>query len=225
LEDERRKWIKNKKPMTADGLAGMVNKLRKIYGITKQNMDLLDAALVQAYQEKFPNESVDRLKPGKPTNVSPRIKTVTKSPTKVGAKEDESNGTKVNKRKMKDTSVTAAKKGKTEGSKNDGSDDDIAVEEIVLNGEKVLSDAEFFDPSQLCSIQITGEAKPPAPPKIPPVQRPSGPLRISSKMFKKKSPTKPSVRPTSPDSDIEEIVIEDEKNKRDGDDSDVSLDF
>ena len=35
-------------------------------------------------------------------------------------------------------------------------DDDIAVEEIIVNGDPVLGDGDLFDPSQLCSIQITG---------------------------------------------------------------------
>ena len=74
----------------------------------------------------------------------------------------------------------------------------------------------------------------PAPPRIGPVKRvlpPSGPLRISSKMFKKKSPSKPAAaRPLTPDSDIEEItIIEDDEpvaapGATDAD-SDVSLDF
>jgi len=105
-------------------------------------------------------------------------------------------------------------------------DDEIAVEEIVMNGEKVLGNEDFFDPSQLCSIQITGGSNVPAPPKIPPVKRPpSGPLRISTKMFKKKSPIKHPERPPTPDSDIEEITIEDEDKKESDADSDVSLDF
>ena len=35
-------------------------------------------------------------------------------------------------------------------------DGDIAVEEIVLDGAAVLGNREILDPSQLCSIQITG---------------------------------------------------------------------
>jgi hypothetical protein len=35
-------------------------------------------------------------------------------------------------------------------------DDEIAVEEIVVNGEPVMTGDGFLDPSQLCSIQITG---------------------------------------------------------------------
>lgn len=68
---------------------------------------------------------------------------------------------------------------------------------------------------------------PPAPPRIPPVKRPTGPLRLSSSMFKKKSPSKPKQsRPVSPDSDIEEIFIDDDTNdnKSSDVDSDVSLD-
>ena len=37
------------------------------------------------------------------------------------------------------------------------SDDDIAVEEIIVNGDAILGNQDFFDPSQLCSIQITGQ--------------------------------------------------------------------
>ena len=39
---------------------------------------------------------------------------------------------------------------------DDDGQDDIAVEEIVMNGEPILSNEDYFDPSQLCSIQITG---------------------------------------------------------------------
>ena len=35
-------------------------------------------------------------------------------------------------------------------------DDDIAVEEIVVNGEQIMGNEEFFDPAALCSVQITG---------------------------------------------------------------------
>ena len=83
------------------------------------------------------------------------------------------------------------------------------------------------------SIYCEGVAAP-APPRIGPVKRvlpPSAPLRISSKMFKKKSPSKPAAaRPLTPDSDIEEItIIEDDEpvaaSRASDADSDVSLDF
>jgi len=93
LEDEKRKWMKNKKKMTAEGAGGMVAKLRKIYGITKQNMELLDSALVQGYLDQFPGESMDRFKPG-------RISTGSQKKTKSGSttpamKANGANGTPV----------------------------------------------------------------------------------------------------------------------------------
>ena len=38
-------------------VTGISKSLRKIYAITKQNMDLLDRAVVQSYTEQFPNNS------------------------------------------------------------------------------------------------------------------------------------------------------------------------
>jgi len=229
LEDEQKRWIRMKKVMNPDGCASIVCKLRKIYAITKQNMELLDAAVLQGYTGQFPEQNADRLKPGRMPTSSPKTKKVEKPapPLVKGAKGDNTAGG-VNKRKMKITtkSPDRAKKTKTDD------DDDIAVEEIVVNGDPVFGAPDFLDPSQLCSVQITGIA-PPAAPRIPPVQRAGGPLRISSKMFKKKSPIK---RPATPDSDIEEILIDDEdgndepkeqvgddKSESDDIDSDVSL--
>ena len=94
---------------------------------------------------------------------------------------------------------------------------------------------------------LATKRKPPAPPKIrpnfknspskaTPPAKPTGPLRISSNMFKKKSPAKKSPakksRPSTPDSDIVEIVSDNENEDNNGgagggadaaDDSDVSL--
>ena len=36
-------------------------------------------------------------------------------------------------------------------------DDEIAVEEIVMNGQPLFSGDGFLDPSQLCAVQITSE--------------------------------------------------------------------
>ena len=35
-------------------------------------------------------------------------------------------------------------------------DDDIAVEEIIVNGEHIMGNEEFFDPAALCSVQMSG---------------------------------------------------------------------
>ena len=73
------------------------------------------------------------------------------------------------------------------------------------------------------SISEPKKKQAPQPPKIRPFKaaaqksspppKPTGPLRISSKMFKKKSPMKKSegvARPDTPDSDIVEIVSDNE---------------
>ena len=38
-------------------------------------------------------------------------------------------------------------------------DDDIAVEEIVMNGEPIMGNEEFFNPAALCTIQLTEDRK------------------------------------------------------------------
>ena len=38
-------------------VTGISKSLRKIYAITKQNMDILDRAVVQSYIKQFPNKS------------------------------------------------------------------------------------------------------------------------------------------------------------------------
>jgi len=43
--------------MDVETVTTIAKSLRKIYAITKQNMDLLDKAIVQSFIEKFPNDS------------------------------------------------------------------------------------------------------------------------------------------------------------------------
>ena len=43
--------------MDEDIVAKICRSLRRIYAITKQNMDLLDRALLQSFNEKFPSEN------------------------------------------------------------------------------------------------------------------------------------------------------------------------
>lgn len=221
LEDEQKKWQRNKKTMTADTAAVAAVKLRKVYAITKKNMDLLDTALVQGYLHKFPEQTTDRLtcKVDYQTFTS-GIESITCNSV--------TNGVKVNKRKMKQTASKQSKKTEIEATTtctDDAGQDDIAVEEIVMNGEPILSNEDYFDPSQLCSIQITGLVDKELPKKAPVRAVPTGPLRISNKMFKKKSPTKLQTRCLTPDSDIEEIVIDDEDQNDVNNDSDVSVDL
>ena len=47
MQDEQKKWIKQRKNMNPNNTAAIVRSLRKIFNITKQNMDLLDTTLVQ----------------------------------------------------------------------------------------------------------------------------------------------------------------------------------
>ena len=47
MQDEQKKWIKQRKNMNPNNIAAIVRSLRKIFNITKQNMDLLDTTLVQ----------------------------------------------------------------------------------------------------------------------------------------------------------------------------------
>ena len=93
-------------------------------------MDLLETALVQGYSDKFPEEPIQRIKPGKIPGVavSPKGKAAAKSspgatpPTNGKAAPKSSpgatpptNGKTVNKRKMKNTSNNMMKKIKAAG--------------------------------------------------------------------------------------------------------------
>ena len=107
LEDEKRRWIKNKKNMTVDVAGAMVAKLRKIYGITKQNMELLDSALVQGYADLFPGEGTDRLKLGRISSGSPKkLKSASTSTASNGDGRPPGGG----KRKTKNTENKGTKK-------------------------------------------------------------------------------------------------------------------
>ena len=138
LEDERRRWFRSKKAMNPDTAASIAIKLRKLYDYTRQNMQLLDTALVQSYLSKFPDQTLDKLKISKTSNAStttgsPKTKkTVKIGPTTTpatktkppppstskstnGPSKVQSPGTGVNKRKMKDTSRISPKKSKPSG--------------------------------------------------------------------------------------------------------------
>jgi len=59
------KWLKSRKSMNANNAAVTARNLRRIYAITRQNMELLDTALVQAYGGLYPEEGENKLKYGK----------------------------------------------------------------------------------------------------------------------------------------------------------------
>jgi len=242
--------------MNSSNAATVSKSLRRIYGMTRQNMELLDTALLQGYSEAFPEENADvKLK----TNTGPASKVT--SPAKSSA-----NNT---------PKKTPTKKKKPPKKTLNLEDEDcIEVEEIVVNGEPVFENGEngegsengdgYIDPSLLCSVEITGtdtggsgdevissnKKKSTATPIKPKL---TGPLRISSNMFKRKkapsvSPQK-AKKPKSDDAEIEEITLDDSDNSTgyvsqatmeyysnrsvlekankfvqdDGDDSDVSL--
>jgi len=239
LEDERRKWIRVRKTMNASNAATVSKSLRRIFAITKQNMELLDMSLVQGYGEHFPEEVVEtklRFNIGGAAKLnSPAVTTPSKSsPKKVLPKKPKNKKPK--------------KMNTSENVKSDGDDDCIEVEEIVVNGEQVYTNTNgdasseedgFIDPSLLCSVEITGvenrgseedngwssgptsipSSTTPKKKKTSPTsaQRHSGPLRLSKNMFKRKKG--PSITPNitkkprkeiQNDSDIEEITLDDD---------------
>merc|ERR1712226_589359 len=130
LEDERRKWIRVRKSMNGNNAATAAKSLRRIYEITKQNMELLDHSLVEGYKAVFPEEGHRKLK----FTTEPKT-----SPAKQPAKK------------------------RTKETRKESADDDIEVEGIVLNGESVYANGEGggnmgdFDPSMLCSVEITAD--------------------------------------------------------------------
>lgn len=207
LQDEHKKWIRIRKSMNPKNAAIVAKSLRKIYAITKQNMELLDTALVQGYGDQFPEEGENILKYGNLPNGN------SSSPNKSKASP--------NKRKMKATPVKPK-------SSRTSTDNDIEVEEIVVNGEPVFGnmgdDDHVFDPSMLCSVEITAErdsSESPPPTKkrkintsTPSNNKSKGPLRLSKNMFtkKKKTPLKPAPTKADSDSEIEEITIVDDED-------------
>merc|ERR1712083_204468 len=62
LQDEQKKWIKQRKNMNPNNTAAIVKSLRKIFSITKQNMELLDTTLVQGYTMVYPDENEKKIK-------------------------------------------------------------------------------------------------------------------------------------------------------------------
>ena len=205
LQDEQKKWIKQRKNMNPNNTASIVKSLRKIFSITKQNMELLDTTLVQGYSMIYPEEGDKKIRiQGLGMVDLDESGNNTSTPVKTPRK-----------RKRKPVPTAAEVNGNGE---------DIQVEEIVVNGESVLenmeNDDEAFDPSMLCSVEITAvnresssspELKRPKP--IP--QRPRGPMKLSNSMFKKKrrSPIKMKKRPKpkTDTSDIEEITLTDDE--------------
>merc|ERR1712029_1077550 len=115
------KWIKQRKNMNPNNTAAIVRSLRKIFNITKQNMDLLDTTLVQGYTMVYPDESERKIRVTGGVGVELDNSMTTSTPVKTPSK----------KRKRPAVSNT--------------------------NGENVLDrdDDDAFDPSLLCSVEIT----------------------------------------------------------------------
>ena len=203
LQDEQKKWIRNRKAMTAGNTAAIVKSLRKIFSITRQNMELLDSTLVQGYEMVYPEESQTKI--NVPGMVDINGSTPKKTPRKTQPK----------------SPVKSTKKRKRKVSASD----DIEVEEIVVNGESVYDKAEEedegFDPSQLCSVEITaverGSSSEPEVKRPKVINQQKGPLKLSNSMFKKKqkvrSPLKKKRKKVTrkPDEEIEEITLSDDE--------------
>ena len=116
LEDERKKWIKARKTMNANNAATAAKNLRKIYEITKQNMELLDHSLVEGYRYSLVPHSTSFTPPSRsvfPEESDKKLffSTEPKSPGK---------------RRTKETSK-----------RKESGEDDIEVEGVVINGEAV----------------------------------------------------------------------------------------
>jgi len=92
LEQERDRWVKSGQQLNVNSATAVCRALRKIYAITKQNMDLLDKAVVQSFVENFPRDSTRihmgkvgiKVKEGnltgKPTKIKPGMKVKLKTP-------------------------------------------------------------------------------------------------------------------------------------------------
>ena len=209
LQDEQKKWIKQRKNMTPDNTAKVVKNLRKIFSITRQNMELLDTTLVQGYSMVYPEESDRKIRVQGAVGLDDSASShqATSTPIKTPAKRGR-------KRKKEETN---------------GNGEDIEVEEIVVNGENVLekmdNDSDAFDPSLLCSVEITavdreGSSSPELKRNKPSIfqqqQQRRGPMKLSNSMFKKKkmkmrSPIKTKKRRRKPSGEIEEITLTDDE--------------
>ena len=66
MERERKRWIKQGRKMDVSLVTVISKSLRKIYSITKQNMDILDKAIVQSYLQQYPkcSTSIDMKEAG-----------------------------------------------------------------------------------------------------------------------------------------------------------------
>jgi len=116
LEQERDRWLKSGQQANLTNGTSICRALRKIYAITKQNMDLLDKAVVQSFVENFPRESTrihmgkvgikvkDGALTGKPTKIKGSTKVKLKTPPPKAKK----------KTPAKKAAPKSAKKGKTQ---------------------------------------------------------------------------------------------------------------
>ena len=204
LQDEQRKWIKIRKSMSAANTATIVRSLRKIFDVTRQNMELLDGTLVQGYEMVYPEENQKKIQ-------------VSRGVVDLGSSPSEENTP----RKPKNPSVSKKRSRKVSET------DDIEVQEIVVNGESVFDNTGDpdggFDPSQLCSVEITSMER--GSSSEPEVKRPKmssqvrGPLKLSNSMFKKKSKNKSPLkkkrkRKINPE-EIPEITLSDDEENTD----------
>ena len=123
LEQERDRWIKNTNTMSVESAVSSCRALRKIYAITKQNMDLLDKAIVQSFVEKYPKDSVKihmgkvgvKVKEGSLTGKPVSVKSHTKVKLKAPAKKKKPAAApkrKVLPKKKKKAAAASPKKGK-----------------------------------------------------------------------------------------------------------------
>merc|ERR1712073_71147 len=96
-----------------------------------------------------------------------------------------------------------------------GNGEDIEVEEIVVNGEYVLekmdNDSDAFDPSLLCSVEITAVDREGS--SSPELKRNKPSIFQQKQQMKMRSPIKTKKRRRKPSGEIEEITLTDDKEE------------
>lgn len=96
LERERKRWIKQGRRMDVSLVTVISKSLRKIYSITRQNMDILDKAIVQSYIQRYPKfstsiemkEAVSNLYSGNKRLIKNNKKTLSSIKHKVSKKKE-----------------------------------------------------------------------------------------------------------------------------------------
>lgn len=226
LEDEQRRWIRNKRNMEVDSAVSMTKNLRKLFAATKRNMEVLDEMILEAFHDKFPEEEFSKVRIAPVTTQSNII------PSELKRKLTIKKVTTPVKKPVAPKKKTPLPKKKRPAS----SADDV----IVLNGEAVTNEIDdSFDPSSMLAVELSEDGVDPVPVKKPkmgpksaskpgpksaskpkmgpksktaakptlkPLSKP-GEYKVSTNMFAKKKKKDPKPPSSDPESDIECIDL------------------